>query len=116
MTAKQFSAYMLIYEREYVLPNPAAPTPAPTAAMPPSSQRVEAPASSVFSGCDVGSGAEKRRGNGLAVAAREELVAGEGGKTLLGGREKEWEPPWSGVPRPSELVPSSVFQVSSTMC
>lgn len=25
--------------------------------------------------------------------------------------DDQWEPPWSGVPRPSELVPPSVFQV-----
>lgn len=227
LTPKQFSAYMLIYEREFILPNPAPPpvssvppppTPPPMADTPaPSFEAAAAGASdSVTLGGakmvvqftaenghgggeaegDVGSvvapavaspppppslslpdgakapvvaapaaagatavaaaaapslagareglgalpsangeGAEpgKEEGGGMEiekeVAGRDENTRGSGGGeeqekaasesaaprgngSASGAREEdEWEPPWMGVPRPSELVPSSVFQV-----
>lgn len=156
MSPKQFSAYMLIYEREYVLPNPAAP-PAPAADETPRSEAArgetvrsekKSPSETVRSGtarsesapsetalktarepapsdtaisetAREGSGSASTTagraggmGNGPGAEGAGEFVTGEAGS----GWEPEWEPPWFGVPRPSELVPPSVFQVCRRSC
>lgn len=98
MTIRQWSAYMLIYEREYVLPNPApvatsAPTPTPEMA---TTSQDSNPLS-----------------NGLTPKESERAapLAGDTNRGSVWGDGDLWEPPWWGVPRPSELVPPSVFQV-----
>lgn len=101
---KHFSAYMLIYEREFVLPNPlpaSAPSPAACDAEQPSAPTATTPM--------VG-----QPGNGTQTA-----VATTPSATVVGGgnhgQSCEWEPPWSGVPRPSELVPKAIFQVRKVL-
>lgn len=81
-----------------MLPNPApaaTPVPTPTTEMATPSQDSNSPS------------------NGLPPK-ESERAAPPAGDTDLGsvwGGGDLWEPPWWGVPRPSELVPPSVFQV-----
>ncbi|CAN0216357.1 unnamed protein product, partial [Ectocarpus sp. 12 AP-2014] len=197
-TPKQFSAYMLIYEREFILPNPAppaAPSPtgaaaavaphdgdgetsfgtvsgggvaaspggtpsraaaaaapaAPAAAAPSSDGAVKAAAVAVVADSSAaagnkgeavrttpyhggtpaengkptgvedmeveadeeaagGGGGGGSKGDAEKTATRELVAGGKGEAVSPGGAGDEWEPPWMGVPRPSELVPPSIFK------
>lgn len=149
MVAKQFSAYMLIYEREFVLPNPAPSVKSVVPGRDERSTAAQAEESSVggvapspdssansarLSNKDASHGGEGKVASSsavgqenkvgvkaeevqLTVAARTVGVHGSEGRGGVGKTpdEKEWEPPWSGVPSPADLVPSSVFQVSSVL-
>lgn len=125
MTAKPFSAYMLIYEREYVLPYP---TPARTPTSPPASSVPSTPPRPMDVAEDTSAVSRAPIGGVTAPQSEEDLRGSttraapgvvSGGEATEGKtreeeerKGKQWEPPWGGVPRPSELVPPSIFQVS----
>ncbi|CAM9129475.1 unnamed protein product, partial [Discosporangium mesarthrocarpum] len=85
---KHFSAYMLIYEREEVLPNPKPET---------QGQGTR----------DISRSTSPTPANGRDVAGS---AGGKEGGGSVRGDEDDWSPPWSGVPHPSGLVPQSIFQ------